>query len=132
MDKKTTWGIIALVAVLVIVGIVFMVDREEPVENGEIELVATEGEDFLWDVEEELFDAYDLVWEIEEDLTEEEIDDIYSRYDSLEQDLWNLEEAYFEGEMDEDELDEELNKLFDEIQDFINDLEEYNPEEDGE
>ena len=124
MDKKITWGIIALVAVLIIVGIVFVVDREEvELENGEEEMMEMEGEDLLWDVEDELFYAYDLIFEMEDELDEEEADELFSRYDQLENDLWDLEDDYFEGEISDEEFEEGLEGLLERIQDFVAEIE---------
>ena len=124
MDKKITWGIIALVAVLIIVGIVFVVDREEvELENGEEEMMEMEGEDLLWDVEDELFYAYDLIFEMEDELDEEEADELFSRYDQLENDLWDLEDDYFEGEISDEEFEEGLEGLLERIQEFVAEIE---------
>ena len=120
MDKKITWGIIALVAVLIIAGIVFVVDREEvEPENGEEEIMEMEGEDLLWDVEDELFYAYDLIFEMEED----EADELLPRYDQLESELWELEDDYFEGEISDEEFEEGLEDLLERIQDFVAEIE---------
>ena len=126
MNKKTTWGIIALVAVLIIAAIIFVVDREDPQleENGDPEEIEVmEGEDLLWDVEDELFYAYDIIYDMEEDLSEEEAEDLFSQYEDLEGRLWDLEDDYFEGEISDEEFEEGLENLLEDIREFVSELE---------
>lgn len=124
MNKKIIWGTIALVAVLVIVGVIFVVDQEEPPvqEDPEMENIEIEEEDLLWDVEDHLFYAYDAIYNLE-DASEEERESLFERYDDLEERLWDLEELHFDEELDEGEFESELQILLEDIKSFLQEIE---------
>lgn len=123
MDKKIIWGIIALVAVLVIAGVVFVVDQEENSDQEEQEVVnVEEDEDLLWDVEDNLFYVYEAIYNLE-DISEEEKNSLFERYDDLEERLWDLEESHFDGEIDKEEFEESLQALLEDTKTFLQEIE---------
>ena len=123
MDKKIVWGIIALLAVLVIVGVVFVVDQEENDLQDDPEMENVEEEqDLLWDVEDHLFYAYDAIYNLE-DIDEESRNELFEKYDDLEGRLWDLEDDFFDGEISEEELESELEILLNDIKEFLEEIE---------
>ncbi len=128
MNKKTIWGIIVLVAVLLIIAVVFMVDEEgqstvDPADEITEDQVDSEGEELLWELEDEFFYAYDLIYEREGVLPEEELSNFSAKYDELEMLFWELEDEYFMGEIGSDEFEERLEEISTEIELLIEELE---------
>lgn len=123
MNKKVTWGIIALIAVIVIAGIAFMIDREE---NGDVQSnqQAEQAEkDIVWGVEDKLLSAYEEINRMQEDISDEKYDSLMSEYNEIEDAMFEMQDAYMDEKLNDEEFEEGLKNISDELDTFTDDLE---------
>ncbi len=127
MNKKIVWGLIALVIVVALALTVFLIGGEdensEEAYEEEQELEDMEDTDLLWVVEDNLFSAYELIFTLEDQLDNDDVEEYMNRYDQLEEKLFLFQDDYYGGFIDEDEFEEGLNDISEEIDSFIEELE---------
>ena len=124
MNKKLLWGIIVLVAASVIVGVVFVVDREsgEEVEQINQEIEEEEEEDLVWDIENYLLHTRSAIDDLD-DVSQDDIETLSERYDELEDRLWSLEREHERGNLDDEEFEDELERLLDDFKELLEEIE---------
>ena len=128
MDKKITWGIIVLVATLIIIGVVFVVDREDP-QTGENGDVAEEMQDELpfrelrHEVADMLTVAHYIIYDIYGDLDNEDLEEYEDIYMELDDQFWTLKFDFQDGDISEDEYEEGLKNLLEDARDLASELE---------
>lgn len=124
MNKKLLWGIIVLVAASVIVGVVFVVDREsgEEVEQINQEIEEEEEEDLVWDIENYLFHTRSAIDDLD-DVSQDDIETLSEKYDELEDRLWSLEREHGRGDLDDEEFEDELERLLDDFKELLEEIE---------
>lgn len=123
MNKKATWGIIALVAVVVIAGIVFMVDREKNGEGQSDQQAEQMDQDLVWEAEDKLLAAHKKINDMQEFITEEEYEDLRNKHNEIEDALYEMEDAYFNDKLSEEGYKEGLENITQKIEIFINEME---------
>ncbi len=122
MDKKILISLLFAVIAMVVV-----VNYNQPPEEGpdsevEDQFEDDRNEERLWNVGDKLFYSYDLIDELDY-LDEENQHELRNKYDQLEEDLWTLEGDYYDELIDGDEFREEIDRIEEEIDDFIQELE---------
>ena len=124
MNKKLLWGIIVLVAASVIVGVVFVVDRESGEDTEQInqEVEEEEEEDLVWDIENYLFHTRSAIDDLD-DVSQDDIETLSEKYDELEDRLWSLEREHGRGDLDDEEFEDELERLLDDFKELLEEIE---------
>ncbi len=124
MNKKLLWGIIVLVAASVIVGVVFVVDRESGEDTEQInqEIEEEEEEDLVWDIENYLFHTRSAIDDLD-DVSQDDIETLSEKYDELEDRLWSLEREHGRGDLDDEEFEDELERLLDDFKELLEEIE---------
>ena len=124
MNKKLLWGIIVLVAASVIVGVVFVVDRESGEDTEQINQEVEEGEedDLVWDIENYLFHTRSAIDDLD-DVSQDDIETLSEKYDELEDRLWSLEREHGRGDLDDEEFEDELERLLDDFKELLEEIE---------